>query len=148
MDRVERLTNLLALLLETARPLTLVEIAGEMGGADKATLDQIRATYGLDRPLLEQYTTYVGRALRGDLGQSYLYNQPVTTLILQRLPATVLLVLHELGPLEPLIDRAVVLRDGRVVHDGPPEGAGSDHDHVHPHAPHEPSDPIRTGLPL
>jgi len=62
--------------------------------------------------------------------------------------ATVLLVLHELGPLEPLIDRAVVLRDGRVVHDGPPEGAGSDHDHVHPHAPHEPSDPIRTGLPL
>jgi zinc transport system ATP-binding protein len=33
---------------------------------------------------------------------------------------TVLLVLHELGPLEPLIDRAVVLRDGRVAHDGPP----------------------------
>lgn len=34
--------------------------------------------------------------------------------------ATVLLVLHELGPLEPLIDRAVVLRDGCVLHDGPP----------------------------
>lgn len=33
---------------------------------------------------------------------------------------TVLLVLHELGPLEPLIDRAVVLRDGCVTHDGPP----------------------------
>ncbi len=33
---------------------------------------------------------------------------------------TVLLVLHELGPLEPLIDRAVVLRDGCVLHDGPP----------------------------
>lgn len=31
-----------------------------------------------------------------------------------------LLVLHELGPLEPLIDRAVVLRDGCVMHDGPP----------------------------
>ncbi|MDO0927810.1 metal ABC transporter ATP-binding protein [Streptomyces sp. TG1A-8] len=37
---------------------------------------------------------------------------------------TVLLVLHELGPLEPLIDRAVVLRDGRVLHDGPPSAAG------------------------
>ncbi|GAA1216174.1 metal ABC transporter ATP-binding protein [Kitasatospora nipponensis] len=53
--------------------------------------------------------------------------------------AAVLLVLHELGPLEPLIDRAVVLRDGCVAHDGPPPpGAGQHalpgHDHVHPHA--------------
>ncbi|WP_445279601.1 metal ABC transporter ATP-binding protein [Streptomyces sp. DSM 118148] len=53
---------------------------------------------------------------------------------------TVLLVLHELGPLEPLIDRAVVLRDGCVLHDGPPpEAVGQHalpgHDHVHPHAP-------------
>lgn len=51
---------------------------------------------------------------------------------------TVLLVLHELGPLEPLIDRAVVLRDGCVVHDGPPpEALGQHalpgHDDVHPH---------------
>ncbi|MFE5509074.1 metal ABC transporter ATP-binding protein [Streptomyces sp. NPDC056529] len=62
--------------------------------------------------------------------------------------ATVLLVLHELGPLEPLIDRAVVLRDGCVVHDGPPpEAVGQHalpgHDHVHPHAAGE---PLRTGL--
>jgi peptide/nickel transport system permease protein len=67
-------------------------IAGEMGGADPATLASIRKTYGLDRPPPEQYATYVGRALRGDLGQSYLYNVAVTDLILQRLPATVLLV--------------------------------------------------------
>ncbi|MFI8187604.1 metal ABC transporter ATP-binding protein [Streptomyces sp. NPDC085946] len=63
---------------------------------------------------------------------------------------TVLLVLHELGPLEPLIDRAVVLRDGCVVHDGPPpEAVGQHalpgHDHVHPHAPAG-AEPIRTGL--
>ncbi|MEU3981174.1 metal ABC transporter ATP-binding protein [Streptomyces sp. NPDC026672] len=63
---------------------------------------------------------------------------------------TVLLVLHELGPLEPLIDRAVVLRDGCVVHDGPPphalgQHALPGHDHVHPHAPAG-TDPIRTGL--
>ncbi|MFJ4921849.1 metal ABC transporter ATP-binding protein [Streptomyces sp. NPDC088725] len=37
---------------------------------------------------------------------------------------TVLLVLHELGPLEPLIDRTVVLRDGGVVYDGPPVAHG------------------------
>ncbi|QLJ00513.1 metal ABC transporter ATP-binding protein [Streptomyces sp. NEAU-sy36] len=63
---------------------------------------------------------------------------------------TVLLVLHELGPLEPLIDRAVVLRDGCVLHDGPPPRAVGQHalpghDHVHPHAPGT-TDPIRTGL--
>ena len=64
--------------------------------------------------------------------------------------ATVLLVLHELGPLEPLIDRAVVLRDGCVLHDGPPPKAVGQHalpghDHVHPHAAHD-AEPIRTGL--
>lgn len=63
---------------------------------------------------------------------------------------TVLLVLHELGPLEPLIDRAVVLRDGCVTHDGPPpEALGQHalpgHDHVHPHAAHD-AEPLRTGL--
>ena len=61
---------------------------------------------------------------------------------------TVLLVLHELGALESLIDRAVVLHDGRVVHDGaPPPAAGHHalpgHDHVHPHTSEE---PITTGL--
>lgn len=64
--------------------------------------------------------------------------------------ATVLLVLHELGPLEPLIDRAVVLRDGCVLHDGPPPKAVGQHalpghDHVHPHAPAG-AEPLRTGL--
>lgn len=37
----------------------------------------------------------------------------------QEAGGTVLIVLHELGPLAPLIDRAIVLQDGRVVHDGP-----------------------------
>ncbi|MEU1134321.1 metal ABC transporter ATP-binding protein [Streptomyces sp. NPDC005900] len=62
---------------------------------------------------------------------------------------SVLLVLHELGPLEPLIDRAVVLRDGCVLHDGPPPRAVGQHalpghDHVHPHAAD--AEPVRTGL--
>jgi zinc transport system ATP-binding protein len=46
---------------------------------------------------------------------------------------TVLLVAHELGPLRPLISRAVVIRDGAIAHDGAvPEQV---HDHVHPHGP-------------
>ena len=56
---------------------------------------------------------------------------------------SVALVAHELGPLAPLISRAVVVHDGVIAHDGPiPEPAGHhadpDHDHVHPHAPHLP----------
>ncbi|GAA2706906.1 metal ABC transporter ATP-binding protein [Micromonospora olivasterospora] len=56
---------------------------------------------------------------------------------------TVLLVAHELGPLRPLISRAVVVHDGGIAHDGVvPEPAGHhaepDHDHVHPHGPDEP----------
>lgn len=52
---------------------------------------------------------------------------------------TVLVVLHELGELAPLVQRAVVLRHGTVVHDGAPPapqpGHGvPGHDHVHPHA--------------
>ncbi|MCL4699434.1 MAG: ABC transporter permease, partial [Burkholderiaceae bacterium] len=71
-------------------------IAGEMGGADEATMASIRKTYGLDRPLPEQFFTYLGKSVRGDLGQSYTYNRPVSELILDRLGPTVLLVLTAL----------------------------------------------------
>ncbi|WP_194917104.1 metal ABC transporter ATP-binding protein [Catenulispora rubra] len=55
---------------------------------------------------------------------------------------TILLVLHELGPLAPLIDRTVVLRAGTVRYDGAPIEHGEPdpahgrpgHEHVHPHA--------------
>ncbi len=48
----------------------------------------------------------------------------------------ILVVLHEPGPLAPMVERAVVLRDGRVVHDGPPEGLTShEHDHHHEERP-------------
>jgi peptide/nickel transport system permease protein len=50
--------------------------------------EALRARSGLDRPLLEQYLSYVGGALRGDLGVSFRTGQPVTTTLLERLPAT------------------------------------------------------------
>ena len=43
--------------------------------------------------------------------------------------ATIMLVAHELGPLAPLIDRTVVMRDGRVAYDGPPLASARDIDH-------------------
>lgn len=67
-------------------------ISQSMGGADQEILDQIRADYGLDQPFLVQLGRYMGNVLQFDLGYSFFYNTPVTQLILQRLPATLLLV--------------------------------------------------------
>jgi len=61
--------------------------------------------------------------------------------------ATALLVLHELGPLAHLIDRVVVMVDGRVTYDGSPRGAvsaGHVDDH-HPPAVHDDNVPLRGG---
>lgn len=43
---------------------------------------------GLDRPLYAQYLSFMGNALQGDLGRSFVYNEPSISLILSRLPAT------------------------------------------------------------
>lgn len=67
-------------------------IAQSMGGADAEVLARIRADYGLDDPFLMQLGRYMGKVLTFDLGYSFYYSQPVTQLILQRLPATLLLV--------------------------------------------------------
>jgi peptide/nickel transport system permease protein len=56
-----------------------------------AQLEALRARYGLDRPLLEQLVAFFGGLLRGNLGTSILYGRPVTTLLAERLPATLLL---------------------------------------------------------
>ena len=68
-------------------------IAGDMGGADAEVMAQIRRDYGLDLPFHEQLFAYVAKLARADLGYSFFFNQPVTELLLERLPATLLLVL-------------------------------------------------------
>ena len=62
-----------------------------MVAGDKATetqLIQIRTNLGLDRPIHEQYLSFLGKAVTGDLGFSYRNQQPVAKLIFNRLPAT------------------------------------------------------------
>ena len=53
-------------------------------------LERARATaaLGLDKPILEQYATFLSHAARGDLGRSFVYNVPAIQLILDKLPAT------------------------------------------------------------
>jgi peptide/nickel transport system permease protein len=72
-------------------------LAGQMGGMTEAIRDELRKTYGLDQPVLTQLGIYIGRVLRGDLGYSYFFNLPVTSLIFDRLPATLLLLVTALG---------------------------------------------------
>jgi peptide/nickel transport system permease protein len=55
---------------------------------DQETYDALRERAGLDDPLLVQYFSFLGNALTGDLGVSFRSVQPVTTAILERLPAT------------------------------------------------------------
>ena len=66
-------------------------MAGEAGAADARFIEQLRERFGLDRPLPEQLWRYVSGVARGDLGYSYRQQMPVATLILDRLPATLLL---------------------------------------------------------
>lgn len=68
-------------------------IAQSMGGADEELTQRIRERYGLDRPVWQQLLTYIGNVATGDLGHSFFYNRPVTDLLLERLPATLLLVI-------------------------------------------------------
>jgi peptide/nickel transport system permease protein len=66
-------------------------MAGQSGAADEKLLAQIRADYGLDKPYPVQLATYLGRVLTLDLGYSFRQQRPVRDLILERLPATLLL---------------------------------------------------------
>jgi peptide/nickel transport system permease protein len=68
-------------------------IAGASGGMDEKLQAELRAQYGLDRPLPVQLGIYLGKVARGDLGYSYFFNLPVSSLIGERVPATLALVL-------------------------------------------------------
>ncbi|MES2319611.1 MAG: ABC transporter permease [Pseudomonadota bacterium] len=56
--------------------------------ADQAERARTIIAFGLDQPLWEQYLRFIGNALRGDLGRSFVYGAPAMELILERLPAT------------------------------------------------------------
>ena len=56
--------------------------------AAQEDVDALRERLGLDRPLLEQYGIFLRGVVRGDLGTSLRTSQPVTTAIVERLPAT------------------------------------------------------------
>jgi peptide/nickel transport system permease protein len=68
-------------------------IAGASGGMSPELMAQLRTQYGLDKSLPVQLGVYLGKVAQGDLGYSYFFNLPVTSMIAERVPATLLLVL-------------------------------------------------------
>jgi len=68
-------------------------MAGEAGAGDKIFVTQLREKFGLDRPLPEQLLLYVKGILSFDLGFSFRQQAPVSRLIMDRLPATLLLTM-------------------------------------------------------
>lgn len=91
---------------------------------DQATYDALRARSGLDQPLVVQYVQYLSHAVTGDLGVSFRTGQPVTTTVLDRLPATLslavtalvlaLLVAFPLGVLSGIRRGSIVDHAARV----------------------------------
>lgn len=71
-------------------------LAGQSGHATVEYTEQLRRELGLDQPLWRQYILYIMRLLSFDLGQSMIQGVPVLDLILERLPATLILMLAAL----------------------------------------------------
>src|SRR5688572_10154005 len=72
-------------------------IAGQAGHATPEFVAQLRREFGLDKPLWQQYLIYLGKLATLDLGHSALYQVPVSELILDRLPATLALMIPALA---------------------------------------------------
>lgn len=66
-----------------------IAVAGKEASADE--IAQIRAYYGFDRPVVVQYLSWCAKALVGDFGMSYHYQQPVADMLAARLPITLTL---------------------------------------------------------
>ncbi|WP_353232340.1 ABC transporter permease [Pseudomonas helleri] len=72
-------------------------LVGEMGAASPEYIAALRQQFGLDQPLWMQYLKYLWELLHLDLGHSFRYDQSILSLILERTPATLLLMMTSLG---------------------------------------------------
>jgi peptide/nickel transport system permease protein len=95
------LRRLIVALLVAATVMTLAfiltRLSGDLAtsiagpGATAEDIAMIRKAYGLDRPVITQFFDWVGRALTGDLGDSFYYKARVASLIADRMPVTLTL---------------------------------------------------------
>lgn len=86
---VVAVTTLTFILIHLAPGDPIYLLAGD--GGSPAYYAEMRQKYGLDRPLAEQFVRYAWAALSGDFGYSFMYQAPVTTVLRQHAPASLLL---------------------------------------------------------
>lgn len=80
------------LLLEAAPGDAVDAYLAGAGGADAAQVAELRAEWGLDRGPLHRLAAYVTALLQGDLGWSTTFRRPVSSVVMERLPTTLLLM--------------------------------------------------------
>ena len=69
-------------------PLMIYVAQSQISNITPEAMELMRHEFGLDRPLIVQYFSWVGNVLQGDLGKSIFFNKSVGTLIGERLPVT------------------------------------------------------------
>ena len=84
-------------LLQFAPGDTVDAMMAQLGGGDAKLAAELRRMYGLDVSALERLLNYLWRLVRFDLGFSAIYGKPVATVIFERLPATLLLMIASLS---------------------------------------------------
>ncbi len=67
---------------------TSSQVAGQDMALSAAQLEKLKAYYGFDKPLLQSYAEWLWKVVRGDLGDSYRYNEPVWDVIRDRFPVS------------------------------------------------------------
>ena len=84
------------LLLKLAPGDTVDALVGDMGGADPQVIARLRAEYGLDQPVWVQLWIYMKKLASFDFGWSFVHEQPVATVLFDRLGNTLLLMVSSL----------------------------------------------------
>ncbi|MDF7666494.1 ABC transporter permease [Orbaceae bacterium ESL0727] len=86
----------LFLLLQLAPGDTVDALLAQIGGAEGSVIDEMRRQYELDQSTATRLFNYLWRLIHFDLGQSAIYSKPVAAVIMERLPATLLLMVSAL----------------------------------------------------
>lgn len=92
-----------AILLVLTLTFTVLRASGDPAAiilpadAPPEALDAYRALWGLDKPLLRQYGSYLASIMRGSFGQSFLDGRDAVSVVFDRLPATLVLVIGAIG---------------------------------------------------
>ena len=107
--------SVLVFMLLAVAPGDFLDVARSQPDIPAEYIQQMKERFALGEPWYVRYATWLGNALQGDLGRSWIYKVPVTDLLWQRIPATLLLsalsILFALSVAIPLGVLAAVYKD-------------------------------------